>query len=593
MRHYSHSSLSIVHSALCIAVALAAASATATPGWSVVTISAGNPYEDYRNILRGRQPYIFTNNNANAAVSTAKILTDGRISVNTNNDQYTRRIYKNSSLFYKLCDDSAGVNLKNIRITTCWNGSERSQLRIGKMYVKTVAGGDSWIELPDSTVASAYSAKGYQGTYADSEGAVIAEGATDLWIYFGTAQGNTRGDAGYTEIEAEATSDEDVYLNLSTSYPAGCGSLAVSPASADGEGNYLLDTEVTLTATPAAGYTFHSWYGNVPAGHAFDNPLTVPMSDDRTIRPIFIGDWQWSGNVMTDGYWRVTTSVSGQSMTITAVSSDYASPILDFRKPIHGTDARPVSLNNNVLASKATVRELYFPDTLTSIGESGCRTMTALTNCVLSANLVTIGATAFYDDSALRHLTPLLPDTLTTLVSGENFRNVPLSGKLVISNRNLTSIPRYAFYFSSGLTEVDLSRSGVTSIGECAFRSASRCTAFWLPPTLTSVGADVFYDTPKTSVYFQSLPSFVAKSFEGIGDNSRIVIFKDDQDWLDYLSSSSTFTSWTNLSASVRNSYTFTDNCKPYGRVTIGANGKAVFVATRSRPNAPLRIMVQ
>ncbi len=497
-------------------MAFAVANAKATPGWSVVTISAGNPYEDYRNILRGRQPYIFTNNNANAAISTAKILTDGSIRVNTNSDQYTRRIYKNSSLFYKLCDDSAGVNLKNIRITTCWNGGERSQLKIGKMYVKTVAGGDNWIELPNSAVASAYSAKGYQGTYADSEGAIIAEGATDLWIYFGTAQGNTRGDTGYTEIEAEATSDEEVYLKLSTPYPAGCGSLAVSPASADGEGNYLLDTEVTLTATPAEGYTFHSWFGNVPAGHAFDNPLTVTITDDLTIRPIFIGDWQWSGNVMTDGYWRVTTTVSGQNMTITAVSSDYASPILDFRKPIHGTDASPVTLNKNVLASKTTVRELYFPDTLTSIGESGCRTMTALTNCVLSANLVSIGATAFYDDSALRQVTPLLPDTLKTLVSGENFRNVPLSGKLVISNRNLTSIPKHAFYFASGLTEVDFSRSGVTSIGEHAFRSASRCATFWFPPTLASVGEDVFYDTPKTSVYFQSLPTFAQNRSRGL-----------------------------------------------------------------------------
>jgi hypothetical protein len=101
------------------------------------------------------------------------------------------------------------------------------------------------------------------------------------------------------------------------------------------------------------------------------------------------------------------------------------------------------------------------------------------------------------------------------------------------------------------------------------------------------VGEDVFYDTPKTSVYFQSLPTFAAKSFEGIGDNSRIVIFKDDTDWLDYLAGLSTFKPWESLTASVRNSYTFTDNCKPYGQVTIGANGKAVFVATRRRPTIP------
>ena len=41
------------------------------------------------------------------------------------------------------------------------------------------------------------------------------------------------------------------------------------------------------------------------------------------------------------------------------------------------------------------------------------------------------------------------------------------------------------------------------------------------------------------------------------------------------------------LSASVKSTYAFTDNCKPYGKVKLCSKGTVVFVATRQRPNAP------
>ena len=91
-----------------------------------------------------------------------------------------------------------------------------------------------------------------------------------------------------------------------------------------------------------------------------------------------------------------------------------------------------------------------------------------------------------------------------------------------------------------------------------------------------------------------SLAEVPAKTFEVDIPDTELVIYKDDQDWFDFFANdAASFTPWADLSASVKNTYTFTDNCKPYGRVTIGANGKAVFVATRSRPNIPLRIMLQ
>jgi len=46
---------------------------------------------------------------------------------------------------------------------------------------------------------------------------------------------------------------------------------------------YPLGTDVTLTATPDGGYTFTGWSGDVPVGHANDNPLVVTMDQDRTL----------------------------------------------------------------------------------------------------------------------------------------------------------------------------------------------------------------------------------------------------------------------------------------------------------------------
>ena len=53
------------------------------------------------------------------------------------------------------------------------------------------------------------------------------------------------------------------------------------------QASYTLGTEVTLTPVPDAGYGFTGWSGDVPAGHASDNPLLVTMDQDRTITAHF------------------------------------------------------------------------------------------------------------------------------------------------------------------------------------------------------------------------------------------------------------------------------------------------------------------
>ena len=570
--------------------------ALAAPGWNCEELASANPYAQYVNALYGQTPYAYTNNGAIVKPpSLANSLTDGAILLAQNG----LPIYGNSSLMYKFGGDAiTGITLKNVRVTSSWANANRCQIQIAALYVKTVAGGDEWIPLANSALQGLSTGKmNYQATYADSTGVPLAEGATDLWVDFGATQ--SPGYVGYTEIEAEMEVAGAVSVMLETPCPAGYGSISFSPASDDGAGSYAIDTEVTMTAIPAAGCTFHSWYGDVDAGHEFDNPLTVAMDDNRRITPVFSGDWQWANGQMRDGYWRVTTSVSGTEMAITLVESVIASPILDFRKGITGTDAAPTTVNENALYGRtATVRDLYFPDTLVAIGRSGCRGMTALTNCVLSANLASLDYCAFADCPNLVHVAPLLPNSLATLTptaaAGQAFRGTPLSGRLVIANKRLAAVPDGTFQGTSGLNEADLSKSGVTALGAAAFRE-SGVTNIWLPKTVVSIGDNAFMScNGLRSMYFESLPScFGGNAFAGAPATMRIVIYRNDADWLAYMANdAASFTAWADLPANVRDTYAFADDCVPYGKVKIGAGGSTVFVATRRNASIPTFLLM-
>jgi hypothetical protein len=62
------------------------------------------------------------------------------------------------------------------------------------------------------------------------------------------------------------------------------GSITRSPD----QPTYAFGTQVTLTPVADGGYAFAAWTGDVPAGHATDNPLLVTMDEDRTITATFL-----------------------------------------------------------------------------------------------------------------------------------------------------------------------------------------------------------------------------------------------------------------------------------------------------------------
>ncbi len=67
-------------------------------------------------------------------------------------------------------------------------------------------------------------------------------------------------------------------VNISEN-PPNSGTVSKSP----NQPTYTQDSQVTLTATPAGGYYFTGWTGDVLAGHEGNNPLVLTMDSNKTI----------------------------------------------------------------------------------------------------------------------------------------------------------------------------------------------------------------------------------------------------------------------------------------------------------------------
>jgi hypothetical protein len=62
------------------------------------------------------------------------------------------------------------------------------------------------------------------------------------------------------------------------------GTVSASPESS----TYPHGSVVTLTATPKSGYRFVRWEGDIPPGSETTNPLTLTLTENRTVRAVFV-----------------------------------------------------------------------------------------------------------------------------------------------------------------------------------------------------------------------------------------------------------------------------------------------------------------
>jgi len=86
------------------------------------------------------------------------------------------------------------------------------------------------------------------------------------------------------EEEEEGEETPDTYILAASVTPAGAGTISRS-VQPNASGYYLLDTTVTLTATPAEGYAFVGWTGDA-GGNA--PTATVVLSNHRSVVATFL-----------------------------------------------------------------------------------------------------------------------------------------------------------------------------------------------------------------------------------------------------------------------------------------------------------------
>ncbi len=448
--------------------------------------------------------------------------------------------------------------------------------------------GDEWLTLENSAASDNISANSKLGVFSDNTGALLADGVTALLIDFGPSQQNSQ--AYYSEVEAATVAEGPLMAKLSATYPESLGTLSFTPE-LDANNMVLKDSELSVLATPKEGYEFLFWEGDVAEEDKYENPLKLTMDNYKTINAVFSAPWTYSANTLTDGYWKLTTKTENGGLTITKAEKLLSStPVFDLRKPIIGTDL-PVKRNNANINNDSTIKIMKFADTMTYIGGAFCfRTDTELTEVQLPANLQSISKNAFYQCSKLKMVYPLLPDSLAT-IDGEAFAGCPLSGRLEVNNPGVTSIAS-SFSGCWGLKEMDFSKSSLTTINQFCFRDCSGVTNIYFPATLNILAKDCLYHcSALRSVYLESKPATIHfGALEGVPSSMRLVIFEDDDDWMEHLAICETnattpFVAWDNLSANTKKQYTFTDTkaCKPYGTVKLGSACSTVFVATRTR----------
>ena len=188
---------------------------------------------------------------------------------------------------------------------------------------------------------------------------------------------------------------------------------------------------------------------------------------------------------------------------------------------------------------------------------------TALTNVVFvgEPRISSIGSSVFKGCSALRTVTPLLPDSVSS-IGDSAFSGCPIRGHLrlgfvrsvgfgtagfgdgnqfanaqiseVTTGPALSSVVASFMPGNTALTNVNLAAStNLASIGASAFRGATALTEVWL----------------------NSYPSFGANPFSSVPAQARFFLSREATQWDSWIANTANATAWTNLTAAAQEVY--------------------------------------
>lgn len=189
-------------------------------------------------------------------------------------------------------------------------------------------------------------------------------------------------------------------------------------------------------------------------------------------------DWTYDrqARTITDGDWVLAVNASGQNLTVTSVRVASSGTELNLSTPVMDEDLNEFAI--------------------VAIGQQAFRNR-SLTSVTLPNTLKAIYEQAFAGCSNLKTVTPFLPAEVM-IIGANAFNGCPIETELVLSNPALAAVPTSAFQYTR-ISSADLSQSGITAIGDYAFRNNQSLTSVTLPETLARIGAQVFASCPNLS----------------------------------------------------------------------------------------------
>ena len=359
------------------------------------------------------------------------------------------------------------------------------------------------------------------------------------------------------------------------SYTVSAASENATYGTVTGGGTYEYETQLTLTATPKAGYEFAGWYeGNTLASSDAEFTFTVDKNVTYTARfeeaqqevsllefeainsgaaykVVGIGEHEsgivtipanYNGKPVTtigasafNGVRDIGELVISDSVT---TIEDYAfASCLDLTKVTMGNDVTSIgkyafaycnqmveitfsnklkTIDENAFYGCLRIKSLAFSNTLTTIAKEAFKDCKKVQTITFGTGLTTIGEAAFYRCEALEELT--IPDGAATTIGNRAFMNCTSIRKITFGN-SVKTIGAEAFGInktddgSTMLLKELVIGDGVTSIGEYAFAGARKLNKVTLGSSVKTISTGAF-DRCETlrEIYNKSSLSISAES---------------------------------------------------------------------------------
>ena len=165
-------------------------------------------------------------------------------------------------------------------------------------------------------------------------------------------------------------------------------------------------------------------------------------------------------------------------------------------------------IKNGVLIKyQGTAKEIFIPDSVTSIGMGAFRSCTSPTSITIPDSVTSIGEQAFAGCVALASIT--IPDSVTSIGIG-------------------------AFRSCTSLTSITIPDS-VTSIGQSAFRYCTSLTSITIPDSVTSIGAWAFENCESLEKIHYTGTEAQWRKIKGVQNiNEDKIIFSQSQNSTNY-----------------------------------------------------------